>query len=111
MKNHDTDIKENDLSRSTVKPLKVIGKSKSSGTKITFLPSKEIFSITKFSSTIIQKRMRELAFLNKGIKIVVNDLSQKKEKKVEFKFDGGLLEFVEQMLLYILNLNLVSGQK
>jgi DNA gyrase subunit B len=76
-------------------PLKVIGKSKSSGTQITFLPSKEIFSSTKFSSNIIIKRMRELAFLNKGIKITINDLNQKKEKIIEFKFDGGVLEFVD----------------
>ena len=76
-------------------PLKVIGKSKTSGTQITFLPSKEIFSSTKFSSNIIIKRMRELAFLNKGIKITINDLNQKKEKIIEFKFDGGVLEFVD----------------
>ncbi len=79
----------------TVKPLKLLGKSKISGTQITFLPSKKIFSSTKFSFNIIQKRMRELAFLNKGIKISINDLSLKKNKNVEFKFDGGILEFVE----------------
>ena len=78
-------------------PLKQIGKSKNSGTKITFLPSKGIFSSTKFSSTIIQKRMRELAFLNKGVKLVVLDKSQKKEKKIEFKFDGGIIEFVNYL--------------
>jgi DNA gyrase subunit B len=76
-------------------PLKVIGKSKETGTQITFLPSKEIFSSIKFSSNIIIKRMRELAFLNKGIKISINDNNQKKSKIVEFKFDGGILEFVE----------------
>ena len=76
-------------------PLKSIGKSKNTGTKINFLPSKEIFSSTKFSFSIIQKRMRELAFLNKGIKIILNDLTLKKIKNVEFKFDGGILEFVE----------------
>ena len=75
-------------------PLKVIGKSKETGTQITFLPSKEIFSSIKFTPSIIVKRMRELAFLNKGIKIIINDLSQKKEKILEFKFDGGVLEFV-----------------
>ena len=74
--------------------LKVIGKSKETGTKITFQPSKEIFSSTKFSASTIQKRMRELAFLNKGIKISVNDLTLKKPKIVTFKFDGGILEFV-----------------
>ena len=76
-------------------PLKVIGKSKETGTIITFLPSKEIFSSTKFSGNILIKRMRELAFLNKGIKIVFIDNSSKKEKKREFRFDGGVLEFVE----------------
>ena len=75
-------------------PLKVKGKSKNSGTQIKFLPSKEIFSNTKFSTNIIQKRMRELAFLNKGIKISINDFTQKKPIKIDFKFDGGLLEFV-----------------
>ena len=76
-------------------PLKAIGNSKETGTQITFLPSKEIFSSIKFTPSIIIKRMRELAFLNKGIKITVNDLNQKKEKIIEFKFDGGVLEFVD----------------
>ena len=76
-------------------PLKVIGNSKVNGTQITFLPSKEIFSSIRFTPNIIIKRMRELAFLNKGIKITINDLNQKKEKIIEFKFDGGVLEFVD----------------
>jgi len=79
----------------SVAPLKIVGKSKNTGTQITFLPSKKIFSSIKFSSNIIIKRMRELAFLNKGIKITINDLNQKKEKVIEFKFDGGVLEFVD----------------
>jgi DNA gyrase subunit B len=77
-----------------IAPLKIVGKSKDSGTKITFLPSKEIFSSIKFSVNILIKRMRELAFLNKGIKIIFIDASLKKEKVSEFKFDGGVLEFV-----------------
>ena len=76
-------------------PLKVNGKTKDTGTQITFLPSKEIFSSIKFSANIIIKRMRELAFLNKGIKIIFTDASLKKEKVSEFKFEGGVLEFVE----------------
>ena len=80
---------------SAIKPLKSIGSSKSTGTEISFLPSKEIFSSTKFNFNIIQKRMRELAFLNKGIKISIKDLTLKKMKSVDFKFDGGILEFVE----------------
>ena len=75
-------------------PLKIVGKSKETGTQITFLPSKEIFSSIKFSPNIILKRMRELAFLNKGIKITINDLTVKKSKKTELKFDGGIIEFV-----------------
>ncbi len=78
-----------------IKPLKVTGNSKNTGTKINFFPSKEIFSTTKFSFKIIQKRMRELAFLNKGIKIILNDLTIKNTKTVEFKFEGGINEFVE----------------
>ncbi len=78
-------------------PLTAIGKSKNNGTIINFLPSKEIFSVTKFSSNIIQKRMRELAFLNKGIRISVNDFIQKKLKKIDFKFEGGIIEFVNYL--------------
>ena len=78
-----------------IKPLKIVGKSKNTGTEIKFLPTKEIFSSIKFSFNIIQKRMRELAFLNKGLKISINDLTTKKEKKIDFKFDGGILEFVD----------------
>jgi DNA gyrase subunit B len=78
-----------------IKSLKEIGKSKETGTQITFSPSKEIFSSVKFSANILIKRMRELAFLNKGIKIIFTDASLKKEKVTEFKFDGGVLEFVE----------------
>ncbi len=76
------------------RPLKQCGKSKENGTKITFLPSKKIFSSTKFSETILIKRMRELAFLNKGIKISFTDARNKKEKINVFKFDGGVLEYV-----------------
>ena len=78
-------------------PLKQTGKSKKSGTKITFLPSKEIFSSTKFSSAIIQRRMRELAFLNKGVNLVVLDKTLKKEKITEFKYDGGIIEYVNYL--------------
>ena len=61
-------------------PLKAVGKSKETGTRITFLPSKEVFSSTKFNGNVIIKRMRELAFLNKGIRITFTDESEKKSK-------------------------------
>ncbi len=76
-------------------PLKQVGKSKVNGTEINFIPSKDIFSSTKFSFSILEKRLRELAFLNKGIKIILNDFSLKKIKSLEFRYDGGILEFVE----------------
>ena len=79
----------------SLKPLKKLGKTKKRGTSITFLPSKEIFSSTKFSSSVLQKRMRELAFLNKGINLTLYDKSSSKEKKFENKYDGGILEFVK----------------
>ena len=72
-------------------PLKQVGKSKDKdGTEINFLPSNEIFPSIKFSFSILEKRLRELAFLNKGIKIVLTDLSLKKTKSLEFKYDGGI---------------------
>ena len=90
-KKHYIEFKDGDATA----PLKVIGNSKETGTQITFLPSKKIFSLIKFSANILIKRMRELAFLNKGIKIIFTDASQAKEKITEFKFEGGVLEFVE----------------
>ena len=79
----------------SLKPLKKINKSSKKGTSITFLPSKEIFSSIKFSSTVLQKRMRELAFLNKGINLTLIDKTSSKIKKYENKYDGGILEFVQ----------------
>ena len=77
--------------------LKTIGTSNKSGTQIDFYPSKSVFSSTKFNFNIIQKRLRELAFLNKSIKIILRDKSNKKIKTQEFKFDGGVIEFVEYL--------------
>ena len=76
-------------------PLKAKGKTNKTGTLINFLPSKSVFSLTKFSSSILQKRMRELAFLNKGLSIILVDKTAKKEKEYKNKYDGGIQEFVE----------------
>jgi len=76
-------------------PLKVIGKTNKTGTLINFLPSKEIFSSTTFSSSIIQKRVRELAYLNRGIRISIIDKTGSKTKEFVNKYDGGIDEFVE----------------
>ena len=81
----------------SIKPLKKLGKTKKKGTKITFLPSNKIFSSTKFSATILEKRIRELAFLNKGIAITLIDKTYKKPKEFLHKYDGGILEFVKHI--------------
>ena len=81
----------------TLKPLKSLGKTKKRGTKINFLPSKEVFSSVKFSSSTLEKRIRELAFLNKGIRITLTDQTLKKEKEIVHKYDGGILEFVRHI--------------
>jgi DNA gyrase subunit B len=81
----------------SVKPLKKVGKTKKNGTRITFLPSKQIFSSIKFSSSVLEKRIRELAFLNKGISIKLIDCTLKKPKEFEHKYDGGILEFVKHI--------------
>ena len=78
----------------TKSPIKFIKKTKKSGTKINFLPSKDIFSSIKFSATILQKKMRELAFLNKGLKIDLIDETHTKIKTYQNKYDGGISEFV-----------------
>ena len=78
-----------------VSPLKSVGKTNKTGTLIKFVPSKEVFSSTKFSSSILQKRMRELAFLNSGLSIILLDKTEKKEREYKNKYEGGLQEFVE----------------
>ena len=72
----------------SIKPLRKIGKTKK-GTKINFLPSKEIFSTIKFSPLFL-KKTRELVFLNKGISITLNDKTNKKLKEYPHKYDGGI---------------------
>ena len=75
--------------------LEKVGKSDKTGTKVTFTPSKNIFSQTNFDVEVLKKRIRELSYLNKGIAIDV--LDEATGKKLEFKSDGGLLEFVKHL--------------
>ncbi len=81
-----------------VTKLQVIGKTKKTGTKVTFMPDASIFSqTTEFSYDILAKRLRELAFLNKGLNIKLTDLRQGKEKESIFYFKGGIVSFVEDL--------------
>jgi DNA gyrase subunit B len=73
--------------------LQVVGDCVDTGTKVTFMPDSEIFSESSFSFDILSSRLRELAFLNKGIFIGLSD--ERNDKKQEFKYDGGIVSFVE----------------
>ncbi len=75
--------------------LKVTGKTRKKGTKIHFVPDMEILTTDNFSYDIIVRRLRELAFLNKGVKIIVED--ERSDQKEEFLFKGGLKSFVEHL--------------
>jgi len=74
-------------------PLEKVGKTRGRGTKVTFLPDDEIFEDMEFSFDIISNRLRELAFLNSGIKIILID--ERTDKKNEFLYKGGIISFVE----------------
>ena len=75
--------------------LEIVEKSEKTGTKVTFIPSKKIFSHTKFDVDILIKRIRELSFLNQGIGISV--LDERTGKSHDFKSEGGLNEFVKHL--------------
>jgi DNA gyrase subunit B len=76
-------------------PLTVVGKTKGRGTKITFKPDTEVFEILDFSWDILSQRLRELAFLNRGLKITLSD--ERTEKKQVFHYSGGIVSFVEHL--------------
>ncbi len=75
--------------------LKASGKTKKTGTKVTFHPDPSIFTTTNFSFDTLSQRLRELAFLNKGLKITLED--ERSNKKTEFRFTGGISEFVKHL--------------
>src|ERR1700677_2493539 len=75
--------------------LKVIGKSSKSGTKVTFKPDSEVFPDIEFKYEMLIGRIRELAFLNQGLRIVVED--ERIGKREEFKYDNGLVQYVQSL--------------
>ncbi|MDD2689124.1 MAG: DNA topoisomerase (ATP-hydrolyzing) subunit B [Candidatus Omnitrophica bacterium] len=79
----------------TVSKLTVIGKSNSTGTKVTFKPDRTIFPKIDFSYDILSQRLRELAFLNKGLTIKLED--ERSDKEATFEFSGGVVSFVEYL--------------
>ncbi|UCG39733.1 MAG: DNA gyrase subunit B, partial [bacterium] len=75
--------------------LEVAGKTRKRGTKITFLPDAKIFETTEFSFDILAQRLRELSFLNAGVRISIED--ERADRRHEFQYKGGIVSFVEHL--------------
>src|SRR5919106_71385 len=76
-------------------PLKATGKTKKHGTKVTFKPDGQVFETLDFSFDTLAQRLRELAFLNKGLSITLTD--ERKEKEQNFRYKGGIVSFVDHL--------------
>ncbi|MBR2619209.1 MAG: DNA topoisomerase (ATP-hydrolyzing) subunit B, partial [Firmicutes bacterium] len=81
----------------TVMPLEEIGNARKTGSKSTFWPDPEIFDETEYDFETLERRLREMAFLNKGIKITLKDEREGKKKEEEFHYEGGIKEFVKHL--------------
>ena len=79
----------------TVEKMHVIGQAKETGSKTTFWPDPDIFEETVFNFDTLEHRLREMAFLNKGIRITLMDKRDGEEEKEEFHYEGGIKEFVQ----------------
>lgn len=81
----------------TVMPLEEIGNSRKTGSKSTFWPDPEIFDDVVYDFETLERRLREMAFLNKGIKITLKDEREGKKNEEEFHYEGGIKEFVKHL--------------
>ena len=81
----------------TTKKLTEVGKARHTGSKTTFWPDPEIFDETEYEYDTLMHRLREMAFLTKGIKITLEDKREGKKKKEEFHYEGGIREFVKHL--------------
>jgi DNA gyrase subunit B len=77
--------------------VKVIGEAKKSGTKVTFKPDKQVFSVLNFNHDTVANRLREISFLNKGLTVKFRDERGKEAKEHEFHFEGGISAFVKHL--------------
>ena len=76
-------------------PLEEIGRTRRQGTKVTFLPDKRVFETVEMNNEVVAKRLRELAYLNKGVLFRFTDLRRRDEDRIrEYKYEGGLVDFV-----------------
>ncbi|GAB6151222.1 DNA gyrase/topoisomerase IV subunit B [Clostridium novyi] len=78
-------------------PLKIVGDTERTGTKITFKPDKEVFSTTEFKFEVIDERLQELAFQNKGITLVIKDERKEEVIEKEYHSERGLLDFIDYL--------------
>ena len=77
--------------------VQVVGDTEATGTKVTFLPDDEIFETTVFTYDTLKGRLRELAYLNKGLRISLEDTRKGQERKDSFCYEGGIRSFVEEL--------------
>jgi len=80
-----------------MRALAEVGTTEKTGTKVTFFPDDEIFETIDFSYDLIRTRLREVAYLNKGVRIQLKDYRRGKEKEEEFCYEGGILDYVEYL--------------
>ena len=80
-----------------VTDLVIKGNSKESGSKTRFWPDPKIFDETEYDYDTLQRRMREMAFLNKGLRISIEDKRKEKERKESFYYEGGIKEFIKYL--------------
>lgn len=81
----------------TAKPLQILGETEETGTKVHFVPDPEIFSDTVYKFEILKHRLRELAFLNRGITIVLSDEREAEKRSETYHYEGGIRSFVEHI--------------
>ncbi len=77
--------------------LQVVGDADFTGTHVTFMPDDEIFETTDFNYDTVKTRLRELAYLNKGLKIIIEDVRVGRENRDDFCYEGGIMHFVEDL--------------
>ena len=77
--------------------LKIVGTSDKTGTKVTFFPDADIFETVEFNYDTLKHRLKELAFLNKNLKIILKDLREGKEREETFVYEGGIIEYVKSV--------------
>lgn len=78
-------------------PLQIVGETEKRGTRITFWPDATLFSVTEFDADILSRRLRELAFLNRGIDIRFSDARDEERHDIQFCYEGGIVSFVSYL--------------